>query len=523
MINNDRNNVTADDIFSGMSAPMPAAVKAAIQVVRGEAPDDELRHTEAALAAAFAVELGDGLRYDHRRRRWMSFEHGVWREDQMGAALRLLQSWAESRVFEQVAAATSKRDMAAVAAATRRALAVRTLKAILELAAVQAAMADAGDAWDVDPWRLVSLDGTAIDLRTGAARPAIPADRVTLAAGVRYDPEATCPVFRVFLAAVCDDDPALMRLVQILIGYTLTGVTTEQVFIVLTGVGSNGKSTLLEIMAYVLGDLAAVLPFAVLARDRDVRSVPVEIARLPGRRFVRASEIRGGAALDEGRVKSITGEDTLIARGLYQSPFEFRSVAKLWLAVNKLPRVDDRGHAFWRRAIVVPFRRTFDGATRDNELMAKLKAEGPGILNWAIEGALLWQRDGLPRDVGAVVEARDTWRESQDLVAQWAATALVAHPDGRLPAAEAYRAFAAWASAEGLTERERPGRRSFGEWMADKFVRKATKTGNAYLAMLVEGERLEADPGNPLMRAQGESSPNTLNTLNPPPSGGHRV
>jgi putative DNA primase/helicase len=179
----------------------------------------------------------------------------------------------------------------------------------------------------------------------------------------------------------------------------------------------------------------------------------VEIARLPGRRFCRASELREGAALDEGRIKSLTGDDVLMARHLYAAPFEFRPQVKLWLASNKLPRVDDRSHAFWRRAKVIPFRRTFDGSARDSALLARLRAEGPGILAWIVEGALAWQREGLP-DVAAVTSARDDWRASQDVIAQWAGFALQPADASRTKAAVLYRAFTAWATTEGLSDRE---------------------------------------------------------------------
>lgn len=519
----DDANVTADEIFtSDLSKPMPAAVKAARQVLRGEMPDDELANTETALAAAFALEHEDRLRRDFQRRAWMVCHRGIWREDRSGEAQRLLQSWSETRVFELVAAAATARDMSALRLAARRALTVRTQHALLEHAAIQAPLATDGRGWDPDPGRLATIDGTVIDLRTGQARPAAPADHITLSCGVPYDPAATCDTFRAFILAISDDDAAQARLLQLLAGYAATGHTSEQIFAVLIGTGSNGKSTLLEVLRYVLGDHAVTIPFSVLVRDRDVRSIPVEIAQLPGRRFCCASELRGGATLDEGRIKALSGDDTLMARGLYQAPIEFRSQAKLVLACNKLPAVADNSHAFWRRALVIPFRRTFDGATRDNNLSEKLRAEGAGILNWIIEGAIAWHRDGLPR-VEAVEVARDDWRASQDIIAQWADVTLRVDHEGRLKAREAYHTFSAWATAEGLSDRERPGSRTFGSWMAEHFTRIKAKTGMVYLVSMMQGEGIEAIPVNPLTRAQERDYANTLHTLHPPPGGTRRV
>lgn len=509
-------DIHADDIFSQMSKPMVAAVKAARQVMKGEAPDDELKNTESALAAHFSVEMSDRLRYDYRRRCWMQCERGIWREDRTGGAMRALQGWAESRLFEQVAAAATRRDMQEVARVAKRALSARALKNLLELAASQAAMADGGDEWDADPWLIVTKDGTAIDLRTGASRAATPNDRVTLPLGVAYDKDQACPTFDAFVRAICSHDEQRVRLIQTFAGYSLTGGTSEQKFAILIGSGANGKSTLLEILAYVMGELSAVLPFSALMRDRDTRSVPVEVARLPGRRFVRASELRGGSPLDEGRIKALTGGDVIMARGLYQAPFEFRPCGKLWLACNKLPRVDDRSHGFWRRALVIPFERTFDGADRDDALPEKLQSEGPGILNWIIEGARVWQRDGLPT-VTAVEAAKSDWRESQDIIGQWADGVLVACPGARLRAADAYRLFSEWATAEGMSERDIPKARSFGEWMGERFTKTKVKSGAVYAAKVV-GDGLEADPGNPPTRAHEESVPKSHHTHHPPPS-----
>lgn len=516
-------DLTDDDVFtSGLSAPMPAAVKAARQAIKGEDANDELANTEAALASVFAFAHADRLQYDYRRRCWMVCDRGLWREDRTGEAQRLLQSWCETRVFEQVASAMTNRDANAMRTAARRSLTARTLRALLELASTQLPLANSGDAWDVDPSVLATVDGTVINLRDGGTRRASPDDRLTLRCGVPYDPAATCDTFRAFVTAVCDDDQAQVRLLQLLAGYAATGATSEQVFAILIGSGSNGKSTLLEVWRYVLGTYGATIPFHILLRDRDTRSIPVEIAQLPGRRLACASELRGGAMLDEGRIKALSGDDTLTARGLYQAPFEFKSSAKLVLACNKLPRVDDRSHAFWRRAIVIPFKRTFDGATRDHHLSAKLRAEGSGILNWIIEGAVAWYGEGLPK-VAAAEVAKADWRESQDLIAQWADVTLKADSEGRLKASEAYHAFCTWATAEGLSDRERPGNRTFGEWMGERYTRTKSKTGWFYQVSMVTGDGLEPDPVNPLTRTQGESSPNTRHTRHPSPVGGLRV
>jgi putative DNA primase/helicase len=475
-------DINASDIFTPASRPMPAAVKAARLVLAGEAPDDELGETDTALAAMFAFDHADQLQYDHRRQAWMvCTSSGLWHQDASGEARRLLQSWTEQRAFDRVAEATTRRDMQAVRLHCRKALSARGQSNLLTLACHQAPVATAGDDWDANTWALATSAGQYIDLRTGGVRPLSPGDRITRAAGVAIDPAARCDRFRRFLVEICDDDAELVKLLTAALGYSLTGAIVEQVFFLCMGSGSNGKTLLLEIVAWVLGDLAGVLPFGVLTRDRDTRAVQAEIADLPGARFVRASEVREGVHFDEGRIKSLTGGDPVNAARKFGHPFSFRPQFKLWLATNARPRVSDRSHGFWRRARLIPFARTFPG---DKTLEAQLRDEAPGILAMLVDACLQWQAHGLPAHAGAEL-AREAWREAEDVIAQWADTALVADPAGRLGAAEAFRAFTAWATAEGLHDRERPGRRTFGEWMTQRFAAATTNKGKFYAATLV--------------------------------------
>jgi D5 N terminal like len=171
-------NVPVDQIFREPSTPMVAAVRAFSHIARtGEIPDDELKDTDAALAAEFSVAYADRLQFDYRRKDWMVWERGVFRQQSSGDALRALQGWAETRAFEQVARAATARDLDAVRRIVRRALGAQALKRLLELSSAQILLANSGDQWDADPFLLVTADGTAIDLKPGGARPATPEDR----------------------------------------------------------------------------------------------------------------------------------------------------------------------------------------------------------------------------------------------------------------------------------------------------------------------------------------------------------
>ncbi len=142
------------------------------------------------------------------------------------------------------------------------------------------------------------------------------------------------------------------------------------------------------------------------------------------------------------RSKSLTGGDTIAARFLYGEHFEFKPAFKLWLVTNHRPRVDGGDDAIWRRLRLVPFEESFQGRA-DTELAATLEAELPGILAWAVEGCLEWQRDGLGH-AEAVDRATREYREDEDVLGAFLAERCQLESRGEVTATalrEAYEKF----------------------------------------------------------------------------------
>jgi len=161
--------------------------------------------------------------------------------------------------------------------------------------------------------------------------------------------------------------------------------------------GANGKTTLQELISFILGDYAAVLPFSsLLHNDRQQGgSASPDLARLVGARMVCASEPDQGSRLSEALVKQLTGGDTIAARKLHKDFFEFKAEFKLWLTGNHKPNIRGNDDGMWRRIKLVPFNETIPEEERDTELPEKLRDEASGILNWMIKGCLAWKEDGL--------------------------------------------------------------------------------------------------------------------------------
>jgi putative DNA primase/helicase len=143
---------------------------------------------------------------------------------------------------------------------------------------------------------------------------------------------------------------------------------------------------------------------------------PEELARLHGVRVVIASETEAGRKWRENRIKQLTGGDLITARYMRQNSFSFRPQFKLLFVGNHAPTLINLDDAIGRRFLVVRF--DCKPETPDLHLEEKLCAEAHGILRWAMEGFLDWQKNGLTRPA-VVTKATQQYFEDQDSFSEW--------------------------------------------------------------------------------------------------------
>lgn len=351
------------------------------------------------------------------------------------------------------------------------------LNAMLSLAKSEHPIADVGDNWDNDPYLLGVANGV-VDLRTGTLRNGRREDKISLNTGVRFDPDAKAPRWETFVDEVFDGDAEVVDAVQRAVGYSISGDTSEDVFFLEIGDGSNGKTTFNNGLTNALGDYAWNMPFSTLERNSRA-SIPNDVAALDGRRFVTASEGAERSLLNEARIKALTGGDPITARHLFREFFTFNPVAKIWLATNHLPKVEDDSHGFWRRIRVIPFDVRFDGATADKGLEARLREEAEGILAWAIRGYLEYQRRGLgfPK---AVTEATTAYRHEADQLSAFIDMRCVVHERASVRARNFFGDYRDWANSEGLGADEILTPTMFGRRMRERFQKDRDRHGTVY-------------------------------------------
>lgn len=427
-------------------------------------------------ALVFAHLYADRVRFvhggasgRHRAGDWHIWDGVRWRRDDIGEVVSLAsQVWrARSRA---AALMEDFGDAAAVQKCAQRIMSRYSIAAMLDLARSQAPIAQRPGTFDQDPWLLCVRNGV-IDLQTGRFRESTPSDLLAMQAGAAYEANAECPVWLRFLKEIFRGDADIIEFVQRLLGYSLTGVPADHL-VVCFGTGRNGKSTLISTIQNLLGDYAAQSQVATLMPHR-AEAIRNDLARLFGKRFVGGLEQTQGGHLDEGLVKQLTGGDRLVARALYQEHEEQVPTFKVWLGVNHKPRIKDTSPAMWERVFLIPFEAFFPREAADPYMRERLRSELPGILNWAIDGCLSWNQQGLDPPVSVKV-ATTEYREESDVIARFVADECAVEDGRSVGATILYRAYVRWCQKN----TESPlSQTAFGTRLAEKGYKKSGSTG----------------------------------------------
>ena len=329
-----------------------------------------------------------------------------------------------------------------------------------------------------------------ISLKTGRTAEHDKKYMISKLAPVTYDENARYPRWDRFIEEVTCGDKSLQLYLQRMIGYCMTAYTKEQCMFFLYGNGSNGKSVFVDTIAYMLGEYAASCqPETVMMRDRN-NTARGDLARLKGARMVVTSEPNDGCRLDEGIVKQMTGgtENKLTARFLYGREFEFSPEFKIVMSTNYKPVIKGTDNGIWRRVRLIPFTAEFTKENRDPQLTEKLRRELPGILNWAIAGAVGWCKEGLP-PCAIIDEAGQEYRSEMDRVQQFLDDCTERSDSGSTQASTLYKCYRAWCSEQG--DRFPISSNKFCSEMKRRYKSRKTSAFNEYLGICINAFGLD--------------------------------
>jgi len=393
---------------------------------------------------------------------WISWDRRRWAPDSGGGA-PMRAAKATARLIRDEARELDDEELAKkVFGHAVKSESHPRLVAALKLAESEESLIARVEELDSDPWAFNVWNGT-IDLETGELRPHDRADLITKLSPVEHDPAAKCPRWDAFLRDVFSGDEELIHEVQKMTGYTLVGVTTEQLLLFAYGHGGNGKSTFMTVLRALFGEYGEVAPVGTLMAKR-ADAIPNDLAKLRGARLVTTAETGQDQHLDEVLIKEATGGDPLAARFLHKEWFTYKPSFTIWMAGNHRPRVRGGDDAIWDRIRLVPFEQRIRGTDREVKgLGDQLLGELPGVLNWALEGCRLWQSEGL-RTPAAVKAATESYRAGEDTVGAFLAARCVKDPDAKASVGDLFVAYEHFC---GGVEREPLSRDTFGRRLED--------------------------------------------------------
>jgi putative DNA primase/helicase len=327
----------------------------------------------------------------------------------------------------------------------------------------------------------------------------------SLVSGTPFDARARCPTWEGFLDFVMDHDQDMIAYLQTAIGYTLTGLARRHEMYFLYGTGSNGKSSFIETFVGILGDYYAKIDIGLILttgwQGAGDNNTLAQKAQLAGKRMVSSTEIPGGRAFNDGVIKDLASDEAIQACHKYGHPFFFKQTHKLWVFGNSRPIVKVTDQGFWRRLVPIPFSVTIPDDLKDENLLDKLKAEWPGILNWALQGL----RNNYRTVPKRIREEQAQYRSDSDLLAEFLETEAKASPereDWVVDQTELYKRYVMWCETNGDKEVRR--NTFYHQLIERRFSRGKIKNSRVFygIRLLTPEERREreikpSDPYNP--------------------------
>jgi len=283
-----------------------------------------------------------------------------------------------------------------------------------------------------------------------------PTHRQIAALPFKYVPGASPAAFLNLLREVWEDTEDLEEKIQLFrefVGAALTNrAPLYQKGMILVGGGANGKSTIQHI-------IKALFPFktvtAVNPQDMDNEYRRAMLARS---RLNVVSELPEADILSSEAVKAMIDGSLIVGRQIRQEPFEFQPKAAHLFSANSLPGVRDMTRGFWRRWLVLEFKREFAEEEQDRNLAGRIiGTELAEIACWALDGAAELAARGyydIPASVAASVAK---WRTDADAVALFVAEKLDQETDdgAQLPkidwalSDDLYNVYVQWSNTSG--------------------------------------------------------------------------
>ncbi len=268
----------------------------------------------------------------------------------------------------------------------------------------------------VSPY-IINLKNTRLDIRTGKCLEftpdAVEFDRIP----VTYDPSAYCADLDKMLNRVFLGDREVINLFEEMIGYCLIKSARYQKAFILVGSGSNGKSTVLDLLEEFLG-------------PRNYSSLPLEkvtdrfnMAELENRLANIGDDIDNVTIRDSGTLKKMISGESITVERKGERPFKLSPYATHIYSANAIPRSFDKSDGFYRRWLLVPFNAKFTAEDPDYDplIFDKITTDAAlsYLLNIGLRGASRLIKRGRFTEPQSVKEALEHYKTDNSTTLSW--------------------------------------------------------------------------------------------------------
>lgn len=288
------------------------------------------------------------------------------------------------------------------------------------------------DAWDRNPEILV-FRNCAYDIRTGKKLDHSKEHMATVALPYDYHPGAEADTLHKVLGDLLTDEEA--RFFQEWAGYCLTTSTKHQIALWLTGPRGGGKSTLITVLETMLGHLSGHLSLSQMGSSFGLSGIV-------GKTLLTCSETPKQHMKQTDVLNAIITGDTLSINRKYKDPIEHRNTAKLVWAMNSLPNLFDADNGLFRRVKIMEIGKSIPEENRDPEIIDNLRGEGPGTINWALDGLARLNERGKFDYPKSVIRATESYKQENDLAAQFLEECCKRQPSEQMFLTDEYKVYA---------------------------------------------------------------------------------
>ncbi len=400
--------------------------------------------------------FGAGIRYTPNVG-WFVWDGNYWKPDMQMKSIKEVTKMVSTVVASEVALYAADDPRAAdLVKHANKAKSNSAIENMIAQASSDERVQVAVEEWDNNPYLLGVKNGV-VDLRTGELKAGRPDLHLTKRSPISYTPGLRNIRWEAFLNEATKGDVELQEWLQRAVGYTLTGLNSQDIMFMIYGPPGSGKNTFIETVFEALGksEYAWALDSNILALgDRISSTDEYHMAELRGRRMIWVDELPESERIKENQVKKLTGSGTIQGRSPGERPIQFTSQGKLWISTNHRPIITD--DAMWRRMRPIPL--TNKPEKPDTTLKPYLAdPEGalPAVLSWAIDGAVKYLSSSQLDPLGwcaVVKEAHDAYKKNEDRIGAFLEEEARQSEDGSLNVSELYRLYKLWSDSRG----ERP-------------------------------------------------------------------